>query len=258
MWGRSFTAISRLFALFALFALAACSKSKSGEREVVIAAAASLRGVLPDLAARHEAAHVGVKVVATYGASGDLRKQVEGGAPIDGVVFASGKPVDDLIGKGKVIASSRRVLATNVLVLIGPKGGPKLTFATLGDLPADEKLAIGDPGAVPAGQYARDYLEKRGVYARLQGRMVLGGDVGAVLAYARRGEVAAAIVYRTEIRGISDVVELDRAGADAPRIEVVAGVVGEGKAAAEAERFFAFMASPAGQEVFKEFGFGPP
>ena len=44
----------------------------------------------------------------------------------------------------------------------------------------------------------------------------------SVLAYARRGEVAAAFVYRTEIRGVRGLVELDEAkGSAAPRVEVV-------------------------------------
>jgi molybdate transport system substrate-binding protein len=255
MSARSSTAIS-LLAL--ALALPACSKGQASETEVMFGVAQSLRNVMPELGKAYAAGHPGVKVAATYGASGDLRKQVEGGAPIDGVIFAASKPVDELVKGSKVSAASRRVLATNQLVLIGPKGSLPLTFATLEKLPEGEKLSIGDPGAVPAGQYARDYLERLGKWSTVKGRTVLGGDVAAVLAYARRGEVGAAIVYRTEVRGIDDVVVLDQAGADAPRVEVVAGVVSEGKAAAQAEAFLSFVASKEGQALLGEFGFGPP
>ncbi len=231
--------------------------------EVTFAAAASLRQVLPKLIDAFEKLHPGPHVLATYGASGDLAKQVEGGAPIDGVLFASKKPVDHLASAG--VVSKARVVATNRLVLIGPRekaGGaprPKLTFATLSSLPANEKLAIGDPGAVPAGQYAKDALVALAEWDALQSRLVLGGDVSAVLAYARRGEVSAAIVYETEVRGIDDVVVLDRAeGSWAPRAEVVGAVVSAAKGASRADELIAFSLSPEGQAILRDHGFGPP
>jgi molybdate transport system substrate-binding protein len=224
-----------------------------------------MRVAIPDLMKGFSAKHPGVIVLPTYGSSGELRKQVEGGAPIDGVIFASAKPVDDLIKAGRVDVASRRVIATNELVLIGPKTNQTtkpqkpLTFASLSSLPADEKLAIGDPGAVPAGQYARDVLQKLGVWEGLQGRLVLGSDVGAVLAYARRGEVAAAIVYKTDIQGLTDVALLDEAKGDwAPRAEVVIGIVKGSKGEEMARSFFEFLVSADGQRILAERGFGPP
>jgi molybdate transport system substrate-binding protein len=247
--------------LAAALALAACARPPAGgpSADVTVAAAASLRAVLPELARAYQAHHPGARVTATYGASGDLKKQVEGGAPVDAVLFAAAQPVDDLVAKGLAEASSRRVVATNALVLVGPRGGKPLTFATLDALPPGEHLAVGDPGAVPAGAYARSFLVALGEWPALQGRLVLGGDVAAVLAYARRGEVAAAVVYRTELRGIDDVVVLDEArGPSAPRPEVVGAVVRGARAAGEAGAFLGFVAAPEGQKILGDFGFGPP
>lgn len=248
-----------------------CQGSPPDRREALIAAAASMRVVLPELTHRYETSHPATKLVVSYGSSGELRKQVEGGAPVDGLIFASGKPVDDLITKGLVDAAARRVIASNTLVLIrsssseearassSPRPAAALTFATLGSLPATETLAIGDPGAVPAGLYAREVLEKSGAWAALQGHLVLGSDVAAVLAYARRGEVAAAIVYRTDIQGINDVTVLDEAkGPDAPRIEIVAASVEGSANEATARSFVEFLASPEAQEALRARGFGPP
>jgi molybdate transport system substrate-binding protein len=252
-----------LLVAFALaLALGACGRPVPAG-EAMLAAAASLRGVLPELARAYQARHPDARVAATYGASGSLKKQVEGGAPVDAVIFAAARPVDELAAAGRVDPASRRLLATNVLVLIGPRGksapARPLTFATLDALPPGERLAIGDPGAVPAGEYARAWLTSLGIWEALQGRLVLGGDVAAVLTYARRGEVAAAIVYRTEVRGIDDVVVLDEArGPSAPRPEVVGAVVSGGKNAAEAAAFLAFVAAPEGQRILADFGFGPP
>lgn len=244
--------------LAAIFALG-CPRAFSGDQEIMLATAASMRVVMPDLIAAYAAKDPDTKILPTYGSSGELRKQVEGGAPIDGVLFASSKPVDDLIKIGKMDGGARRVIATNKLVLIGPKGAKPLTFATLGSIPQGEKLAIGDPGAVPAGQYARDVLQKKGVWDALQGRLVLGSDVAAVLAYARRGEVAGAIVYRTDALEVADVVVLDEATGDwSPRAEVVAGIVKGARGEEGARKFIAFAASPEGQKILASRGFGIP
>jgi len=253
------------FVLAVLLVGPGCGKGSQAESEILLATAASMRVAMPDLIKAYGAKHPGVSVLPTYGSSGELRKQVEGGAPLDGVIFANAKPVDDLIKAGRVDEASRRVVATNQLVLIAPKDKnkqnptPNLSFASLSSLPAGDKLAIGDPGAVPAGQYARDAFQKLGVWEGLQGRLVLGSDVGAVLAYARRGEVAAAIVYKTDIQGLTDVTLLDEAKGDwVPRAEVVVGLVKGSKGEEAARSFLNFLGSADGQKILADRGFGPP
>src|SRR4051794_31466823 len=111
----------RRLAVLSLVLLWGCGDRRHGEPTV--AAAASLRKVLPELA---DAAHVRVKLV--FGASGTLAKEVESGAPIDGVVFAAKTPVDGLVAAKK--AHDETIVATNRLVLVGEKGAPPLTFQT--------------------------------------------------------------------------------------------------------------------------------
>ncbi len=227
------------------------------EPEVTLGAATSLREVVPALIHAYEAAGPAghPRVTATYAASGDLKKQVEAGAPLDAVLLAGARPLDELAAEGRVDAASRRTLASNELVLVG-KRAAALTFDTLTTLPAGEHLAVGDPRTVPAGEYARDYLRGLGEWDALEPRLVLGANVAAVLVYARRGEAAAAIVYRTELRGVTDLAILDAAhGPSAPHPKVVAATVTGGKPGAAA--FLEFVASPAGQQVLASFGFGP-
>jgi molybdate transport system substrate-binding protein len=252
------TILGALAVLFSALQLAGCQRS-GRFREITLAAATSLRAVVPELAHAYVTLHPQVSVGATFGASGDLQKQVEGGAPIDAVMLASRRPVRVLGDADLVDVTTARVVATNTIVLVARKGGPKVTFATLDTIPPGERLAIGDPGAVPAGEYARAWLTSIGKWEGLQGRLVLGGDVGAVLAYARRGEAIAAIVYRTEARNVDDIVVLDEArGPDAPRPEVVAAIVHGARGAAEASAFLDFVAAPQGQRILSNFGFGPP
>jgi len=246
-----------LLRALASLGLAACSKSSS-DGEVVVAAATSLRKVVPALVDAFSTSHPGARVVVTYGASGEICKQVEGGAGIDLVLLAAADPIDRLIRDDHVDAASRRAVATNELVLVGRAGGPRLTFATLDALPAGERLAIGDPGAVPAGGYARAALTKLGLWEKLEARVVLGGNVAAVLAYVERGEAPVGIVYRTEVEGAKGIEVLDVArGEWAPRPEVVGGIVKSGRARARAATLLDFIASPEGQRILVQYGFGP-
>jgi molybdate transport system substrate-binding protein len=225
---------------------------------VAIGSATSLRAAMPKLIDAYEASHPGHDVVATYAASGELRNQVLAGAPLDALCLAGATPLDDLIKAGRVDPGSRQVLASYNLVLVGRRGGAPLTFDTLvSALPPGERLAVGDPRTVPAGEYARDYLRAKGVWDALQPRLVMGANVAAVLAYARRGEAVGAIVYDTELHGLDDLVELDTAkGAEAPHPKVVAGTVSGGRE--EGAQFLRFIASPSGQKVLGDLGFGPP
>ena len=216
-----------------------------------VAAAASLRHVMPALLEGF-----GQQVRVTYGASGTLRQQVEGGAPIDVVLFAAATPVDQLIARGYADASTRRRLASNDLVLIGATGGPAVTWMSLAELPEGERIAVGAPGAVPAGRYAQEALDQLGSWEGLQPRVVFGGDVAAVLAYAKRGEVAVAAVYATDARGHDDLVVLDRADWEgAPSPEVIGAAVTEH---AQGRALLTWLASDEARAHFTAFGFGPP
>jgi molybdate transport system substrate-binding protein len=218
-----------------------------------------MRHVFPDLTSEFEKEHPSERIVVTYGASGDVARQVQAGAGVDVVVFAGKAPLDKLVQSGKVDVLTTKVIGTNDLVLVGIEGGPKLTFATLDALPAGERLAIGDPKSVPVGQYARETLERLSMWDKLEPRVVLGANVAAVLAYLERGEVAAAIVYRTEVKGVKRIVVLDVAKQPwAPRPEIWMGVVGESQVRPIAQEFANFLASPKGQGILANFGFGPP
>ncbi len=210
---------------------------------------------MPELVRRFEAQSPGPSIVVTYGGSGALRRQVEAGAPLDAVVLAGAGPVDELIDADLADGATRQVRAHNELVLVVPKGGADVTFETLERLPAGERIAIGDPDGVPVGRYARDALLALDQWERLRDRFVHAPHVAAVLSYVRRGEAGAAIVYRTDVRGIEDVVIRDFGRAPwAPTPEVVAAVI-EGGNVERAGALLRFAASEEGSALLRSYGF---
>lgn len=255
MLRRSFVGTS----LLVVATVFSATQALADDAAMSVGAAMSLRKVMPPLMEAFRASDKGGPVQANYGASGALRQQVEAGAPIDVVVFADAATVDALVKSDRADPATRKVVASNSLVLIGPKDAKPFRFQTIDTLEPGDKIAIGEPGAVPAGRYAKEAFETLGKWDKLAGHLVYGGDVGAVLNYARRGEVAAAVVYKTEVTGIVDIIVLDHATGDwAPKALVVAAAVKGSAHAQRAAAFVEFLGSAAGRKLFSEHGFGSP
>jgi molybdate transport system substrate-binding protein len=177
----------------------------------------------------------------SFGSSGDLARQIEAGAPADVFLSADVARMDRLEKGGHV--RSRRDLLKNKLVVITAPG------STLGDLTQVNRLAIGDPSNVPAGAYAKEYLERVGLWASVSSRVVPTLDVRAALAAVETGAADAAIVYRTDV---SKNVRVAFEPAEQPKIVYPLGVLT--RASEHADAFAAFCAGE-GRAVFDRHGF---
>jgi len=165
--------------------------------EVRVSAAASLSEVVVALAAGFQQENPGITVLANFGGSGTLAKQIAQGAPVDLFISANQSWMDYLVKEGKVAGNMVRIFVGNSLVLVGQK---KKSLGSLAELGTMQRIAMGSPRSVPAGQYAEQALRAVGVYEKLlaESRLVLAQDVRQALLYAERGEVDAAFVYKTD------------------------------------------------------------
>jgi len=244
--------------IVALFlACAACGGGGGAAEPVTVAAAASLREVMTELEAEYEAAHPGVRVRTTFGASGALRQQIEQGAPIDLFVSAAAAPMDALAKSGRVDTATRRVLAGNELVAIVPAQGGA-AVAALADLakPAVRRVALGAPASVPAGEYAEEALRAAGVLEAVRAKAVYAQDVRQVLAYVASGNADAGLVYRTDA-AVSPRVRVAAAapaGSHRPIVYPVAAVT-DARNPEGARAFLAFILGPRGREALRRHGF---
>ncbi len=71
----------------------------------------------------YEAKYAKNKVLFNFGASGDLVRQIAGGAPVDVFASAAQKDMDDISSKGMVLPGTRADFAKNSVVLVAPKNG---------------------------------------------------------------------------------------------------------------------------------------
>jgi molybdate transport system substrate-binding protein len=232
----------------------------AGDRELLVSAAISLREVMTEAGAAFGEAHPGVHVALNFGASGQLRAQVEAGAPVDVFVAAAAWDLDALEQKGLLAPGSRVELARNSLVLVCPREGG-LPLRALSELsqPQVRRAALGNPATVPAGRYARQALEHLGLASPLKERLILAEHVRQVLDWVTRGEVDAGFVYRTDalaeprVRVVAEVPPQ----AHEPIVYPAAVLAGSRETAA-ARAFVEWLASPSGRALFERHGFAAP
>ena len=175
-----------------LFSAGRCLASE----EISVFAAASLTDALKDVGKLYDAAS-GNHVVFNFGASSDLARQIVAGAPAD-VFFAADSARMDEIERAGLVAHGERVdVLSNVLAVIVPKGS-RASVAGPADLAGLGHVAVADPEAVPAGIYARTYLQSVGVWEKLRDKIVPTVDVRAALAAVEGEHADAGIVYRTD------------------------------------------------------------
>lgn len=218
---------------------------------LTVFAAASLKTALDEVAAGWDG-----PVVVSYGGSGTIARQVVQGAPADLVVLANTVWMDWLAGQGGLTGAVVPLLG-NRLVVIGAAGEPLLEPQDLSDRLGDERLAVGQTLSVPAGIYAKVWLQGVGLWSELAPRLAETENVRAALALVARGETPLGIVYASDAVADPRVRVVYEVPADShPPIAYPAAVTAYGHQDRAAE-FLAYLASDQAMQVFLRNGFLP-
>jgi molybdate transport system substrate-binding protein len=226
-------------------------------REILVSAAISLKDAFNEIGAIFQN-QTGVKVQFNFGASGLLQKQIEAGAPSDVFASAGAKQMDALQSQGLIDAKTRRDFAGNTLVLIVPARS-RAKIHSFADLARSEvqKIAIGNPKTVPAGQYGQEVLKNLNLLDQLQPRFVPAENVRQILDYVERDEVDAGIAYASDAavpHGTAAIAAYAPKGSHAP-IQYPIALVKETSNRSAAQRFIDLALSARGQAILQKYGF---
>jgi len=230
--------------------------SFAARADVTVFAAASLKEAL-DAQARAFERDSGQRIVAVYGASHALARQIDAGAPADIFIAADVESMDYLADRRLV--DSRVVLLHNRLVLIAPAGSTaELSIAPgfpLASALRNDRLAMGNPDSVPAGKYAKRALQSLGVWESVANRVARTENVRAALALVARGEAPLGIVYATDALAERRVRVLGTFPADSHAPIVYPAAVVSGSKSPRARAFLDFLASAAARRTWERYGF---
>jgi len=240
----------------------ACSSSSAGAAPkgspttsgtVTVLAAASLTEAFNTLAKQFEAAHPGVTVKLSYGASSALALQITQGAPADVFASASAKNMKQVTDAK--LAGSPTNFVKNVMEIAVPPSNPAHVTSVADLAKSGVKLALCQP-QVPCGSTA----EKVFANARITVKPVtLEADVKSTLAKVESNEVDAGVVYVTDVRSAGAKVTGITIPADVnASTEYPIAALTKAPNPTAAKAFVDYVLSSAGQQVLAGDGFEQP
>ena len=224
---------------------------------ITVSAAVSLSESLQEIVNSYEAS--GGRVGLNLAASNVLSRQIVNGAPVDVFISADEAQMAVVEKAGLIAAGSRVALLHNQLaIVVRPDRSAVLASAAALADNAVKRIAIGDPDAVPAGVYAKRYLERTGLYGKLQSKLIPSSSVRAALAAVESGGADAGLVYVTDARASKRVrVAAVITGSDAPEIVYPACVIRSSAKRDTAAAFLRFLQTADAARIFERHGFQP-
>ncbi len=224
--------------------------------ELDVSAASSLKKVLTANAVEFERAN-NANLVFNFGASGQLVKQIEGGAPADVFVSASPSAVGTLAAEGLVSAEDSVAVAGNRLVILVPKDNPA-GITGPADLTRATRLATGDPATAPHGQKAVEWLTGLGTWDAIRSKFVFAANAAQTDDYVARGEVDAGIGFASDAAGRDDLeIAYTVPDGQIKKIVYVGAPVTASTRQDLARAYLAYLLSHDMQTAFEDGGFTP-
>jgi len=232
-----------------IFAALLPTLTQAEQPSVTVFAAASLRGTLDEVARGYDG-----DVALSFGGSGTMARQIDAGAPADVVLLAAPVWMTWLRDRGAIEADAVVDLLGNSLVVIAPADSDIAPDpADLAGALGDARLAMGQRDAVPAGIYAREWLEVTGQWEAIAPHLAETDNVRSALALVARAETPLGVVYRTDalaepqVRILYDIPQ----GTHSPITYPAAALTDIGAA------FLAHLQSDDARAVFARHGFKP-
>jgi len=171
--------------------------AQAGAQTPAIAAASSLQFALPVLIERFEA-DTGSRLRVTYGASGNLQRQIQQGAPFELFLSADEARARDLEslgltqGEGRDYAIGRLVwLQAKGLPLADdarPLGGVRDAIAAFDAGQGKPRIALANPLHAPYGVAAKEVLTRADLWTASEPLRVLGENVAQAAQFALASE----------------------------------------------------------------------
>jgi molybdate transport system substrate-binding protein len=242
--------------LIAAFLLSLIALPVSAAELRVLCTGAS-RAIVDAMSRQFETA-TGHKIVVASDTAGGAARRVLAGEQYD-VIMIVPAAIDDLVGRGKVIAGTRADIAS-VGIGVGvrnadPKPDISTVEAFVAALRAAPRIAYVDPAAGgTSGIYFRNWLERQGLAAEMapKTRVQAGGYVAELVERNEADLVVHQISEILPVKGVTLVGPLPAA------IQLIttysAGLSADARDPALARAFLAHMASPAAGEVIRAAG----
>lgn len=191
----------------------------------------------------------------SFGATADLARQIENGAPFDVFASADVEHVERLNGLGLITPGTNKVYARGRLVLWIPPGST-LAVGSLEDLarPEVERVAVAKPDVAPYGRAAVEAMRALNLWTQIEPKVIYGQNVSQARQYAATGNAEAAFIPRALVKpNEGRIIEVDER-LHHPIDQAIA-VVKDSHQHDAAQSFVSYVLGPEGQALLERFGY---
>lgn len=249
-------------AVWTLAVLALAATCTAPPDRLVVFAASSLEDVLGAVSSELAGAEALQEPVFNFAGSNVLARQIEAGAVADVFLCADEAWMDALEERDLLLPGTRRTVVSNRLVVVAREDA-SFEMREIGDLAELDMryLALGDPEAVPAGRYARRYLESvrhadGSLWQAVRSRIAPAPDVRAALALVEADPSLVGIVYASDALSSRRVRVLYAVPLDeGPAIRYAGAVLRRAPRADRARTYLRELSGPEARAVFERYGF---
>jgi len=224
---------------------------------LIVAAAANLTDAFGEIGPLFTR-KTGIRVVFSFGATADLAKQVENGAPFDVFAAADTEHVDSLDRAGLLSPGTRALYARGRLVLWVPPGST-LKVGKVEEITKRQvdRIAIPKPDIAPYGQAAIESLQKLGIWNEIEPKVVYAQNVSQAKQYAATGNAEVAFIPLALVKpGEGSYIEISES-LHLP-INQALGVIKSSAKQDAAKQFVSFVLSQEGQQLLTGKGYSRP
>ena len=188
----------------AIFIITFSLSSKSHEKTVLLFAPISLSEVIKELINSYKLLQNNIYIKPVFMGTSQLVMQVKNGANPDLFISANVEWMDYLERKKIILKKFRKDYLYNSLVVITNKENTVNAFRNIKELESaflksKTKISLAMTNSIPAGIYAKDFLENVGIWNDFKKKHVESPNVRAALNYVARNELEFGIVYKTEV-----------------------------------------------------------
>ena len=199
-----------LFISLAIFTITFSLSSKSHEKTVLLYAPISLSEVIKELIVSYKILQNNIKIKPVFMGTSQLVMQIKNGANPDIFISANIEWMDYLERKKIISKKFRKDFVYNSLVVITNKKNSINEFINIKELEnaflkSKTKISLAMTKTIPAGIYAKNFLENAGIWENIKEKYVESTNVRTALNYVARNELEFGIVYKTEAVGNNKV-----------------------------------------------------
>lgn len=222
-----------------------------------MAAASNLTDAFTEVGPRFTS-KTGIRVVFSFGATADLARQIENGAPFDVFAAADSEHVEQLEREELLTPGTRALYARGRLVIWVPPGS-NLKVERIQDITAKafERIAIAKPDVAPYGRAAVESLRTLGIWNEIEGKVIYAQNVSQAKQYAATGNAEIAFIPLALVKpGEGTYLEVNEETHQP--IDQALGIVKDSTKQAAARQFVDFLLSDEGQKLLAKKGYRKP